>query len=226
MAAKPRSGKLRWRGCPSVGETTMSGARKGDLVRAYTDDRTGEWVEGILTIRYVALLNYIQVSGGDRFVDAATVTVIQRDVATPDAMDPDDPLFTEPGWRPYHDIDEALATGLVPLPRTRRGGTWAEMSARLDEAIAPMLAAGWVELPDQRDHDYDGDAGDLLGCQLVRGDAHLEVALREDDAIVVWDVKNSVYPDGTEDACMSFFVVEREHFQSEAAEHGRITLTN
>lgn len=194
--------------------------RKGDLVRAGLTDRSGEWVEGVLTIRYVRSLSHIEVSVGDTPVDAWKVTVVQRGVATPDAMDTADPLFDDPGWRRYHDLEAAIATGLVPAARTRTGGTWAEMGARLEAAIAPMLAAGWVELPDERDRDYDGAAGDLLSYQLIRGDAHVEVGLRQDDAICVWDLADDADPGDTEDASPTLFVVDLDDFGAEAANRG------
>jgi hypothetical protein len=185
------------------------GARSGDLVRARTSDRAAEVVEGILHLRLVPMLGYVQVNVGGHSVEPATVEVLECGALDPDTLDRGDPLIHDPGWRPVHDLDRAVAEGLVTPSRIRQGGTWADMFARLDTMIAPLINSGWAR--SDTDNEESAEYGDSVSCELRREDTAIWVELYEDGGIVVYPVSNEPDPDPDADTITEpLFICDEE----------------
>ena len=91
--------------------------RDGDRVRAVEDSREATVVEGVLRLRLVPSLDYVQVHvigppGYFWSVDPASVEVIEPEVAFVPDDELEDPLRKQPGWRRITDLHAAMAEGL------------------------------------------------------------------------------------------------------------------
>lgn len=115
------------------------GPRDGDLVRAVEDKREGKTVEGLLVLRYVPKLEYVQVMvatslGTWRDVDPATIEVLEPGEPH---VDRDDPVGHQEGWREVTDLDAAIAAGLVQTARSKQDSTYS--NAHLHDALLAAL---------------------------------------------------------------------------------------
>ena len=98
--------------------------RTGDWVTARLASGRGERVEGLLDVRHVPALDYVQVevllpSGALRSVDPDTVVVLEEQRVPTERVQADDPLRGDEGWRPVASVTEARAAGLETQPRRR-----------------------------------------------------------------------------------------------------------
>ena len=177
-------------------EEPSSGARDGDLVRAVTSDRDANVVSGVLRLRHVPSLDYVQVhlqdeEGSWHRINPCSVTVVEAGVHVVPTRELDDPLVGEPGWRRVVDLDQAIAEGLVTPTHDRRGGSWDEFAGRLLGLAAPLLDDGWVITDEER---QDGDEfGDSVHLVLNRDENTIEIELYEDDYLVLWNVDLDKY---------------------------------
>src|SRR5579862_1686638 len=162
------------------------GARGGDLVRARASGRSAEVIEGVLHLRFVPLLGYVQVWVGRSQADPATVEVLERAVVDPDLLDRECGLSQDAGWRAVHDLDAAIAEGLVPAERDRQGGSWADMLGKLRELTAPLLDARWTAA-DEVHQEESWEYGDSVAIDFVRGDEAIEVELYETGEVDVFN---------------------------------------
>lgn len=180
----------------------------GDHVRAVEDRRSARLVEGILYLRFVPSLSYVQVqvltSEAMFTVDPRTIEVIKPAVVTIEALEVEDPITKDPSWRRIEDLAQAAAgDGLLEAHDTT-GGTWEEMFADLDAIVAPLVAAGW-KIRDRLQEESSAH-GDSVMCSLKRGRARIDVEYFHDRGLQVWDGASSdsdgCYPPlfGIEDA--------------------------
>lgn len=147
------------------------GPRSGDLVRAFEDRRRAMLLEGILYIRYVPILDYVQVAviedGHLYDADPETIEVLRRAAVSVETLVRDDPLRSTRGWRQVDTLDQARAQGLVLPPISRDGVPWADLLKELDSRVAPLLAAGWKIT--EHDQDESFNYGDSVSYRLERG---------------------------------------------------------
>lgn len=123
----------------------VRGPRNGDWVRARVDTRDPTYVVGVLHLRHVPSLDYVQVnvdSGRLHDVDPRSIEVLRPQVVSIAKLEEGDPIKDVPGWRRIVDLGQAIAEGLVADVRERDHGTWANMFAELDRTVAPLLGAG------------------------------------------------------------------------------------
>jgi hypothetical protein len=203
----------------------MGGARDGDLVRAVENTRQPGTVEGILRLRHVPSLDYVQVhvlglDGGYFSVDPASVEVIRHGVGFVSDEDLADPLRGEPGWRRIIELDAAIAEGLVPPVQKRPDISQSEMDDRLDVAAAPLVAAGWTTSP----HDFEESAqfGDCVLFEVARDGVTLLLEYYEDDCLVVWPLEPSGKADEDEPSELICAIDDptAERCRAEFAAHG------
>jgi hypothetical protein len=162
------------------------GARAGDIVRAVIDTRDPEYVEGELDLRYVQSLNYVQVHvlTDDGFVSVVpeSIEVLRiSGLSTEELAD---------RWTVF-DLDYAVAQGLVSPTQPRVGGSWADMVARLDWLVAPLLQDGWQIIEEMQEHVEFGQ--ELVGYILEREGTKIDIELYDDGWIGAWDVADSDY---------------------------------
>jgi hypothetical protein len=173
----------------------LSGAQDGDLVRARIDDRNAEVVVGVLRLRHVPSLNYVQVhvvtDDGFERVDPASVEVIEVGAFVVSNSDLEDPLKGDPGWRRITDLDAAISEGLVEPARLRQGGTWEDMEERLRNLASPLLESGWSVF--DTDRNTSGESGDSVHLILNREDTTIDLELYEDDYMTLWPVNFEKY---------------------------------
>jgi hypothetical protein len=152
------------------------------------DSRDRPAIEGVLQLRFVPSLNYVQVlvlrrGGGYDDVEPDSVEVLRRGAVSVEDIEAGEPLISEPGWRRIADLDQARAEGLLPRARVRAGGTWTDMRHRLDGVVAPLVQARQVF----REYAEDSwEYGDSVAYDLQRGTERIEVELYEDGPIDVW----------------------------------------
>lgn len=162
-------------------------ARTGDLVRARVED-SERVVEGILQLRYVPALDYVQVlvdsASGTNFVDHRTVQVLERRARDPKSLESGDPLVEEPGWRRVRDLAEAERRGLLPAVRDVAFPTWEALERELDRLVAPLLVCGWTLA--SRNEDPNAVDGNELLYTLFRGQLVIDVALGDTGFINVY----------------------------------------
>jgi hypothetical protein len=146
----------------------------GDLVTAVTANRDASKITGILQLRYVPSLDYVQVlvRDGDRVVsvDPDSVEVIERHVVPVERLEHGDPLVGSPGWRRLDDLDDAVRQGLVQ-PVVRDGLTWGDLRERMRSVVRPLVDAGWVVVEEGTEEVEQ----DCVVCVLRRGVRHLSV---------------------------------------------------
>lgn len=153
----------------------MSGARTGDWVRARKDRRETIIVEGVLFVRYIPGLNYVQVHVAGHPVEPDSVEVVTPRFMPPEEVHSTDPMMAEPGRRSIDDLDQARAEGLLPPIRVREGGTWSDMWQRLDRVVAPLLDAGWRR--EGWNEEDSWEYGDSVSYELERAGEQIELEL-------------------------------------------------
>jgi hypothetical protein len=140
--------------------------RSGDLVRALTANRDAKAVEGILHLRYIPGLDYVQVNvnvdGRLVPVDPASVDVVRRRAVPIGRLEADDPTVSVDGWRRVDDLDDAIVEGLVQLV-ARDGLTWDDLWERLRRVRQPLLDAGWQVLDEDHEEGRDECVFGALG---------------------------------------------------------------
>jgi len=198
------------------------GAMSGDLVRARLSDRDTEPVEGILHLRYVPNLDYVQVNvqtdKGDAPIDPASVEVIQQSVVSPDSLDREDPLFDFPGWRAFHDLDQAITDELVLKERQRQGGTWQDLTNSLEALTQPLIDAGW-----QRGEYYKEDSwefGDSVAYDFRRNETVISVEYFEDETLDVYPVIDNSNVDDPEPTEPLFSAESQAELWAQFAQRG------
>ena len=125
-------------------------------------------MEGILHLRYIPTLDYVQVNvsndGRLQPVDPASVEVVQQAVVPVEELEKNDPVVGHARWRRVDDLAEAIRDGLV-LPVERDGLTWQDLFGRLELVAQPLLDTGW-RFTDQ-DHE-ESSQGDVVFGMLQR----------------------------------------------------------
>lgn len=186
---------------PSGPAVPSSHVCSGDLVRAVTADRSADVVEGVLQLRHVPALDYVQVLvlGDERswFVDPASIEVLESGLVDPAQLEADDPVRHDPGWRSHRDLAEAMAAGLVHAVPERRGGSWADLHEALAGIVAPLVKAAWTV--EETGQDSEAGWGDSVHCDLSRNGQHIEVELIEDGGILGWALPALTDEDFTDD---------------------------
>lgn len=167
----------------------MSTARSGDQVRALTGEG-GKPVEGVLVLRYVPALDYVQVLAAQKDGDAVpvvpdSVEVVTTQVATPEELERDDPLRGDEGWRPVRDMDEARRIGCYE-PEPKSDDWWDALDTWMDRALKPLVDAGWVMGDRFREESWE--FGDSVACFLGRGDEGVNPELYDDHSLALWEV--------------------------------------
>ena len=114
--------------------------RTGDRVRAERSHRDATPVTGILHLRFIPSLNYVQVnvvldSGRSVSVDPQSVGVVEAGVVPVEELEANDPVVSDPGWRRVIDLDGATSRGPRPTGGPRRAVLG--RSLRADATRAP-----------------------------------------------------------------------------------------
>ncbi len=186
------------------------GPRTGDLVRARTDERDASVVEGVLHLRFVPALNYVQVivlnDDGAYNVDPDSIEILQASVAKAKDIERNDPLRGELGWRPMGSLEEAQAKGLVPVARAYGGATWSDLFARGDQLVQSLLESGWVVTERYAETSY-GDPQSVM-YSLQRNGEMIDVERYEDDVVVAY--RGGANPDeaGEDEATEPLFTAD------------------
>lgn len=164
------------------------GPRTGDLVRARTDERDSSVVEGVLHLRFIPALNYVQVvvlqDHGAFNVDPGSIEILQTSVGKVEDIERNDPLRGQVGWRPMGSLEEAQAEGLVPVARAYGGVTWSDLFARGDQLVQSLLESGWIVTERYAETSY-GDPQSVL-YSLQRSGEMIDVERYEDDVVVAY----------------------------------------
>jgi hypothetical protein len=188
---------------------SVTGPRTGDWVRALGVERDAGVIEGALHLRYVPSLDYVQVNvnrdGRLYGVHASSIEVLRPGAVPVADLEANDPVRHDPGWRSVTDLDQARAEGLIREPNVRTG-TWTDMFAVLDRAVAPLLDAGWRIVDTYQDP--DSKYGDVVAYDLERGDDLIEVDCGENGWIGGWELHPSDDPDNPSGATEPSFVAD------------------
>jgi hypothetical protein len=175
------------------------GPRTGDLVRARTDERDATVVEGVLQLSFVPAWNYMQVlvldDEGPKHVDPDSIEVLKAGVILPEDLERDD-LRDDPDWHPIRDLAEAQASGLVHPARDYAGATWADLFARGDRLVQPLVDSGWV-VTDRHAEPAHGPTQGVM-YSLERASELIDVQNFEDGTVDVYPGGDN--PDQTDDA--------------------------
>lgn len=195
------------------------------------DSRDRQAVEGVLRLRHIPSLDYVQVRVeeelGQWFVDPASVTVVRQGVAVVGDEEVVDLVRGDPGWRRITDLELATAEGLVSEARVRPGGSWTDMAARADGLVAALVEAGWRMYGHERD--ISERFGDSVSCMLT-GPREIQVELYEDGYVIVWALDSPSEDDEGDDDEPSppLFSIENataESCRAAFAEHGWLDPT-
>jgi hypothetical protein len=172
-------------------------ARTGDFVKALVVSRDPAVVEGILHLRFVPTLGYVQVNvitdGGMYAVDPDSIEVLRSGAVAIAELEDGDPLTSDAGWRRIVDLDKARGEDLVSPTRIREGGTWEDMFASLDQIVAPLLHAGWRNVKEWSEESWEH--GDSVAYDFERAATGIEIELYEEGRIVAWSVEPAVDTD-------------------------------
>lgn len=169
-----------------MAETTIDTAASGDLVRARRDDRDAAFVEGVLYLRYVPPVGYVQVWVGKARVEPETVTVLRRGVVSAEELQRNDPLSKDPQWRRISDLATAARQGLLPRPTVRNGDSWEQLFALADELTAPLLHAGWTVTGRQTETGDASDPGESVILLLARDGRQISIELFDQGRVDLW----------------------------------------
>jgi len=175
----------------------MSGPMDGDLVTGIEDRLDGGEVLGVLRLRYVPLLDYVQAvvetPEGAQFVDPGSVRVVRLAFDVVQDDDLNEPLRDDPGWRRVVSLDAARADGLLRRPLVPAGLRAADIEERLRRITAPLVTVGWRVV--EFNHWTDPDEV-TSHCELERAGTAIEVAYCcTDDDVKLWDATPSPDPD-------------------------------
>ena len=176
-------------------DSSDHGPRTGDLVRARVDPRDGSIVEGVLHLRHIPTLDYVQVRVYGDFgyeVDPSSIEVVRRGVMSVEELEKSDPVRGDPGWRRIVDLDEAQREGLIRAV-VRRGGSWADMFDRLNRVAASLVEAGWAVF--DQDQSPDSKDGDSVSYMLERGGTSIELGLDEHGCVYFFPLDEDLTPD-------------------------------
>lgn len=173
--------------------------QSGDLVRAAVDSRDGETVEGVLHIRHVPSLDYVEITvaadGRSCPVVPESVEVIQPGRAAAKDLEAGDPLPEAPGSRVIASLDEVARAGLLPETRVREGGSWDDLFDELARRAQALLDAGWRLV--STDRDVSREYGDSVFWDLEREGQTVELEYYEHGQLVAYPVSDS--DDGNDD---------------------------
>jgi hypothetical protein len=103
-------------------------------------------LEGILHLEWWHSRDCARALVQDTPVIARSIEVLEAGVVPADSFDAEDKKAAWPSteyWRPVHDLDEALAQGLLCHECLREPKFREDTAARTTEAIGPLLEAGW-----------------------------------------------------------------------------------
>jgi hypothetical protein len=157
-------------------------------VLAVVDDRDAETVEGVLHLRYVPSLRYVQVhvivDDGQCDVRHDSIRVLRRGAVPVEELEAEDPLVGDEGWRRILDVDQARADGVLPRQVERLGGSWDDLFAAMHERVVPLLDAGW--LLTGREEEGSSEYGDSVFYDLERGATHLQIEYYEHGQLVAY----------------------------------------
>jgi hypothetical protein len=160
-------------------------------VRAVDDDRDAAVVEGVLHLRYVPSLNYVQVDvvvdgDGLHSVRPDSIEVVQPDAVAVEDLEAEDPLLDETGWRRIVDLQQAEDEGLLQPPVERVGGSWDDLFDDLRRRVQPLLDAGWTLV--STDREESSGFGDSVFYDLERDDVTIELEYYEHAQLVAYPV--------------------------------------
>jgi hypothetical protein len=173
----------------------QAGPRSGDRVRANRSNREALEVEGILYLRYVPSLDYVQVtlldeSGRLDNVNPATIKVVEAGVVDIEQLEDGEPLIGEPGWRRVTDLDAAIADGLVTL-ESGDGMSWDALLEEMRGILKPLVDAGWEVIREETEQSED----DCVVCFLRRATDHLSVDHYPDGWTNLWETDSDFWSD-------------------------------
>ena len=161
------------------------GAHSGDRVRARTADRDASEVVGILHLRYIATLDYVQVNvnldGRLVPVDPASVEVLDTAVVPVRTLERGDPMVRVVGWRRIVSLADAIEAGLVN-PVERDGLTWDDLRTRMMRTAQPLIDVGWTLIDEQRAYGND----ECVFGALQRGADYLVIEHYPDGWTLYW----------------------------------------
>jgi hypothetical protein len=160
--------------------------RTGDWVTAISDNRDAKLVEGVLHLRHVPSLGYVQVLVHDTRLEDVNPDSIQviRPAAMPiEELEGSDPLRNEPTWRRIESLDDARSADLLLPAIERVGGTWDDLFAGLRTAVSPLIEVGWKALKEHREESWE--YGDSVSINLRRAGESLEIEYYADGQLAV-----------------------------------------
>jgi hypothetical protein len=171
------------------------GPSSGDRVRANRSSRDASQVEGILFLRYVPSLDYVQVTllderGGLHHLDPTTIEVVEAGVVDIEQLEKDEPLTGDPGWRRITDLETAIAAGLVSL-ESGDGMSWDALLERMRGVLKPLVDAGWEVVREETEESED----DCVVCLLRRAPGYLSVDHYPDGWTMLWETDEKFWSD-------------------------------
>jgi hypothetical protein len=162
----------------------------------------------------------VETNEGWSSADPASVEVIRPAVVSPDSLDQNDPAFDTPGWRAFHDLDQAIAEELVLKERQRQGGTWQDLTTSLEALTQPLIDAGW-----QRGEYYKEDSwefGDSVAYNFRRNETVISVEYFEDETLDVYPVVDNSDVDDPEPTEPRFSAESQAELWAQFAQRGWI----
>lgn len=160
----------------------------GDRVRAVVDERSAGMVEGVLHLRHVPRLGYVQVLVLDEqrawSVRAESIEVLEQQVVSLEQLEASDPLVGDPDWRRVTTISEATEEGLLQPPVEREGGSWDDLFAELALRARPLLDAGWRLVATEQEDSWE--YGDSVFYDLERNGVTVELEYYEHGQLVAY----------------------------------------
>lgn len=167
----------------------MNSPSSGDWVKALIDERNPRQIEGVLHLRLVPLLNYVQVNvieDGDGHVHSVNPDSIE--VLRPGAVNiadlEADELIGDKGWRRIADLNQAHTEGLITRTRIRRGGSWDDMFERLQVLSSPLIGTGWKRFDSSLEDSWE--YGDSVSNMLEREGTSIELEYYEQARLVAY----------------------------------------
>jgi len=182
----------------------QASASSGDWVSAQLDTRDATTIEGILYLRYVPALAYVQVRVDGHNVDPHSVIILRPGAISIESLEEGDPVVSDPAWRRIPDLDTARSERLLTDSEVREGGTWEDMFGRLDELVAPLIAASWQVQRSIQETEASWEYGESVIYVLARRNALAEVEMFDDTGVHLWDAGESADPDEPDPPLLSF----------------------